>query len=76
MEPRIKMEEAPQTERMTLSLLRARIRAGAYQDDRYAEGERHLLFLCWLVRQGQLNEWQVTDKVRHEERGDICLIPN
>lgn len=76
MEPRVKLGDAPQTERMTLSRLRARIRAGAYQDDRYAEGELHLLFLRWLVRQGQLNEGQVTDEVRQEEQSDICLSPN
>ena len=76
MEPGVKMGEAPQTERMTLSQLRAHIRAGSYQDDRYAEGERHLLFLRWLVRRGQLNGWQVTAEVRQEEQSDICLSPN
>lgn len=76
MEPGGKRAEAPQRERMTLSHLRARIRAGAYQDDRYAQGERHLLFVRWLVRQGQLNEWQATGGVGQEEPGDPRLLSN
>lgn len=76
MEPGVKKAEAPQTEHMTLSHLRARIRAGAYQDDLSTDEERRLLFLCWLVRQGWVTEWQVVDEVRQEEQSDICLIPN
>lgn len=54
------------TERMTLSHLRARIRAGAYQDDSYAPEERRQGFLRWLVRQGWVNEWPVADEARQE----------
>lgn len=87
--PGVKRGDTPQTEPMTLSLLRARIRAGAYRDDQYALEEMRLLFLRWLVRRGQLNEWQVADEVRQEEpatsafsrtlepcmkkRGKLCL---
>ncbi len=62
MDQLVKMGDHPMTERMTLSHLRARIRAGAYQDDLYALEERRLLFLRWLVWQGWVNEWQVTDE--------------
>ena len=62
MDQLVKMGDHPMTERMTLSHLRARIRAGAYQDDLYNLGERRLLFLRWLVRQGWVNEWQVEDE--------------
>ena len=76
MEPEVTMGDPSITERMTLSHLRARIRAGAYQDDLYAGEESHLLFLRWLVRQGWANEWQVADEARHEEQRDTCLIQN
>lgn len=56
------------TERMTLAQLRARIRAGAYQDDLTTLEERRLLFVRWLVRQGWLNEWTVADEASQEER--------
>ena len=44
-------------ERMSLSLLRKRVRAGWYQDDLHSEEANHLLFLRWLVRAGLISEW-------------------
>lgn len=44
-------------ERMSLSLLRRRIRAGWYQDDLHSQEANHLLFLRWLVRAGLMSEW-------------------
>lgn len=46
-------------ERLTLSLLRARIRAGGYQDDVHTETVYRLLFARWLAQQGVLNEWDI-----------------
>src|SRR5579885_1925046 len=43
--------------RMSLSLLRRRIRAGWYQDDLRSEQANRLIFLRWLAREGLLNEW-------------------
>ncbi len=50
-------QQAPAAERMSLSLLRRRIRAGWYEDDLRSEEANHLLFLRWLVREGLLSEW-------------------
>ena len=61
-------------ERMRLVHLRARIRAGAYQDDLYALEERRQLFLRWLVQQGWVNEWQVADEARHEEQEGASYV--
>jgi hypothetical protein len=47
----------PEGERMSLSLLRRRIRAGWYQDDLRSQQTNHLIFLRWLVREGLLSEW-------------------
>ena len=44
-------------ERMSLSLLRRRIRAGWYADDMHSPEANHLRFLRWLVREGLLSEW-------------------
>jgi hypothetical protein len=44
-------------ERMSLSLLRRRIRAGWYEDDVRSPEANHLRFLRWLVREGLLSEW-------------------
>jgi hypothetical protein len=44
-------------ERMSLSLLRRRIRAGWYEDDMHSQEAQRLLFLRWLVREGLLSEW-------------------
>ena len=44
-------------ERISLSLLRRRIRAGWYQDDLHSQEANHLLFLRWLVRAGLMSEW-------------------
>ncbi len=51
------IQSAP-AERMSLSLLRRRVRAGWYEDDLYAQEARRLLFLRWLVREGLLSEWE------------------
>ncbi len=51
------IQDAPTGQRMTLSLLRRRIRAGWYEDDLRSEEANHLLFLRWMVRQGLLSEW-------------------
>lgn len=53
-------------EKMTLSLLRARIRAGEYQDDRFSTEGNRLLFLCRLIQQGYFNEWDVEDAAQQE----------
>ena len=45
-------------ERMSLSLLRRRIRAGWYEDDLSSQSAQRLLFLRWLVREGLLTEWE------------------
>lgn len=44
-------------ERMSLSLLRRRIRAGWYEDDVSSPQANRLRFLRWLVREGLLSEW-------------------
>ncbi|HEY7346895.1 MAG TPA: hypothetical protein VH599_01155 [Ktedonobacterales bacterium] len=44
-------------ERMSLSLLRRRVRAGWYEDDVRSKEVNRLLFLRWLVREGLLSEW-------------------
>ena len=44
-------------ERMSLSLLRRRVRAGWYQDDLHSQEANHLIFLRWLVRAGLMSEW-------------------
>ncbi len=44
-------------ERMSLSLLRRRVRAGWYQDDLHSQEANHLIFLRWLVRSGLMSEW-------------------
>ncbi len=49
-------------EKITLSLLRARIRAGEYQDDLHSPEENRLIFLRWLVQQGCFNEWDVEEQ--------------
>lgn len=54
------MPSAPE-ERMSLSLLRRRIRSGWYEDDRYSEEAQRLLFLRWLVREGVLSEWSAAE---------------
>lgn len=59
-------------EQMTLSLLRARIRAGGYADDQYAEPERRLLFLRWLVEQGWVNEWQMAEEAPAQPLNPRC----
>jgi len=46
---------------MNLSLLRARIRAGGYQDDLHSITVNRLIFLRWLVQQGWVSEWSVAD---------------
>jgi hypothetical protein len=43
--------------RMSLSLLRRRVRAGWYQDDLHSQEANHLIFLRWLVRAGLMSEW-------------------
>ena|SRR5579883_2236572 len=47
----------PEGGRMSLSLLRRRIRVGWYQDDLRSEQANRLIFLRWLAREGLLNEW-------------------
>ncbi len=37
--------------------LRARVRAGGYQDDLVSEETNRLLFLRWMVRNGRISEW-------------------
>jgi hypothetical protein len=64
----VKKGDQSMPQRMTLSHLRARIRAGAYQDDQYADEERRLLFLRWLVGQGWVNEWQGQPKADRKGR--------
>jgi hypothetical protein len=44
-------------ERMSLSLLRRRVRAGWYQDDLHSQEANHLIFLRWLVRSELMSEW-------------------
>lgn len=51
---------------MTLSHLRACIRAGAYEDDLYSLEERRLLFLRRLIRQGWVKEWEIGDTALEE----------
>ncbi|HEY7358892.1 MAG TPA: hypothetical protein VH590_20555 [Ktedonobacterales bacterium] len=55
------MQAAPD-ERVSLSLLRRRVRAGWYEDDLHSQEARRLLFLRWLVREGLLSEWNETEK--------------
>ena len=49
-------------EHITLSLLRAHIRSGGYQDDLHTETVYRLLFARWLAQQGVLNEWDVSSE--------------
>lgn len=49
-------------ERMSLSLLRRRIRAGWYQDDLHSQEASRLLFLRWLVRAGLISEWNAEEE--------------
>ena len=49
-------------ERMSLSLLRRRIRTGWYQDDLHSQEASRLLFLRWLVRAGLISEWNAEEE--------------
>ncbi|HLW02246.1 MAG TPA: hypothetical protein VKT82_26560 [Ktedonobacterales bacterium] len=49
-------------ERMSLSLLRRRVRAGWYEDDLHSQTGLRLLFLRWLVREGLLSEWSEAEE--------------
>jgi hypothetical protein len=42
--------------KMSLSRLRAEIRAGQYEDDLHDLDERRLAFVRWLVQQGKLKK--------------------
>ena len=48
-------------EPMTLSRMRAAVRAGEYQDDVETLARNRLLFARWLAQQGWLNEWDVEE---------------